>query len=573
VDRELRLEGVSRSFGTHVALDDVSFTVRPGRTTGFVGANGAGKTTAMRIVLGVLAADRGQVTLGGAPLTPALRARFGYMPEERGLYPKMKVADQLVYLGRVHGLDTATARRRTAALLDELGLADRADDVLQTLSLGNQQRVQVAAALVHDPIMLVLDEPFSGLDPLAIDAMGAQLRERAAAGVPVLFSSHQLELVERLCDDLVIIDHGRVVAAGEAGELQGEAAEAVAELAAELGARETPDAQLPVALIGVGGLPAAEITTVTVEPGVDVARLLQDEDVAAALLGEDLDDLHLVGLRDVPGELETLVRAASSELQVAQAAADAGLSAQEVAALTQPEPPALELLEPRPEGTVPPQLLVLLFAFLFYLSVLTFGTSIAQSVVEEKQSRVVELLVAAMPVRWLLAGKVLGNTVMAVGQVVVIVGAGLIGGMVAGQGELVRQLAASSGWFVLFFLLGFVMLSCLWAVGGSLASRVEDLSSTTALMQILVIVPFFAAVLPIDEGTQRVLSYVPFTAPLLMPARIVHGAVEPWEPVVAAVLVLVTAAVLVVLGARLYAGSVLHTSGRMKAAQAWRGLG
>jgi ABC-2 type transport system permease protein len=355
--------------------------------------------------------------------------------------------------------------------------------------------------------------------------------------------------------------------------VQGEAAEAVAELAAELGARETPDAQLPVALIGVGGLPAAEITTVTVEPGVDVARLLQDEDVAAALLGEDLDDLHLVGLRDVPGELETLVRAASSELQVAQAAADAGLSAQEVAALTQPEPPALELLEPRPEGTVPPQLLVLLFAFLFYLSVLTFGTSIAQSVVEEKQSRVVELLVAAMPVRWLLAGKVLGNTVMAVGQVVVIVGAGLIGGMVAGQGELVRQLAASSGWFVLFFLLGFVMLSCLWAVGGSLASRVEDLSSTTALMQILVIVPFFAAVLPIDEGTQRVLSYVPFTAPLLMPARIVHGAVEPWEPVVAAVLVLVTAAVLVVLGARLYAGSVLHTSGRMKAAQAWRGLG
>jgi ABC-2 type transport system ATP-binding protein len=220
VDRELRLEGVSRSFGTHVALDDVSFTVRPGRTTGFVGANGAGKTTAMRIVLGVLAADRGQVTLGGAPLTPALRARFGYMPEERGLYPKMKVADQLVYLGRVHGLDTATARRRTAALLDELGLADRADDVLQTLSLGNQQRVQVAAALVHDPIMLVLDEPFSGLDPLAIDAMGAQLRERAAAGVPVLFSSHQLELVERLCDDLVIIDHGRVVAAGEAGELR-----------------------------------------------------------------------------------------------------------------------------------------------------------------------------------------------------------------------------------------------------------------------------------------------------------------------------------------------------------------
>ena len=357
--------------------------------------------------------------------------------------------------------------------------------------------------------------------------------------------------------------------------VQGEAAEAVAALAADLGALALGEATglLPVALLGGGGLPAADLSSVTVEPGVDVGRLLRDEDVSAALLGDDLAGLRLVGLRDVPFELETLVTAASSELQVAEAAADGGLSAEQVAALTQPEPPALELLEPRAAGTMPPELLVLVFAFLFYLSVLTFGTSIAQSVVEEKQSRVVELLVAAMPVRWLLAGKVLGNTVMAVGQVVVIVGAGLLGALVAGQGQLVRQLGGSSGWFVLFFLLGFVMLSCLWAVGGSLASRVEDLSSTTALMQILVIVPFFAAVLPIDDGTRRILSYVPFTAPLLMPARIVHGEVEPWEPAVAAVLVLVTAAAFVLLGARLYAGSVLHTSGRIKAAQAWRGVG
>ena len=220
MDRELRLVGVSRAFGEHVALDEVSFTVRPGRTTGFIGANGAGKTTAMRIVLGVLAPDAGRVEMGGRPLTLPVRARFGYMPEERGLYPKMKVADQLVYLGRVHGLDLATARRRTHDLLESLGLADRADDHLQTLSLGNQQRVQVAAALVHDPIALVLDEPFSGLDPLAIDAMGTQLRERAEAGVPVLFSSHQLELVERLCDDVVIIHEGRIVAAGDAGDLR-----------------------------------------------------------------------------------------------------------------------------------------------------------------------------------------------------------------------------------------------------------------------------------------------------------------------------------------------------------------
>lgn len=217
---ELRVLEVSRAFGEHVALDEVSFTVRPGRMTGFVGANGAGKTTAMRIIMGVLAPDAGRVELDGVPLTLPVRSRFGYMPEERGLYPKMKVAEQLVYLGRVHGVDGGTARRRVAELLEGFGLTDRADDALQTLSLGNQQRAQVAAALVHDPTVLILDEPFSGLDPLAVDEMGAMLRGRAAEGVPVLFSSHQLELVERLCDDVVIIDHGRVVAAGEAGELR-----------------------------------------------------------------------------------------------------------------------------------------------------------------------------------------------------------------------------------------------------------------------------------------------------------------------------------------------------------------
>ena len=221
---ELTLTGVNRTFGGRSALTDVSFTVRPGRMTGFVGANGAGKTTAMRIILGVLAADSGTVALGGTELTLPVRRRFGYMPEERGLYPKMKIAEQLVYLGRVHGLDRATARRRTAALLEQLDLTDRAHDLLQTLSLGNQQRVQVAAALVHDPVLLVLDEPFSGLDPLAVDLMGAQLRARAAEGVPVLFSSHQLELVERLCDDVVIIDRGRVVAAGDARLLRAERA-------------------------------------------------------------------------------------------------------------------------------------------------------------------------------------------------------------------------------------------------------------------------------------------------------------------------------------------------------------
>ncbi len=142
------------------------------------------------------------------------------MPEERGLYPKMKVAEQIAWLGQLHGLGRERAREETSRLLDQLELADRADDRLETLSLGNQQRAQVAAALVHGPDLLILDEPFSGLDPIAVDTVLGVLRERAATGVPVLFSSHQLAIVERLCDDVVIISKGRIAAAGSREELR-----------------------------------------------------------------------------------------------------------------------------------------------------------------------------------------------------------------------------------------------------------------------------------------------------------------------------------------------------------------
>lgn len=198
----------------------MSFEVSAGRMTGFVGANGAGKTTTMRIILGVLAPDAGEVTWGGTTLTRQDRRSFGYMPEERGLYPKMTTREQVTYLGRLHGLDAAAARRSTDALLDRVGLGERGDDLLETLSLGNQQRAQIAAALVHDPEVLVLDEPFSGLDPLAVETVVAVLRERASAGAPVLFSSHQLDVVERLCDDLVIIGDGVIRAAGSRQQLR-----------------------------------------------------------------------------------------------------------------------------------------------------------------------------------------------------------------------------------------------------------------------------------------------------------------------------------------------------------------
>ena len=216
----LELDGLTRSFADLTALDGVSFSVAPGQMFGFVGPNGAGKTTAMRIVLGVLEPDAGSVRWRGRPVEAGMRARFGYMPEERGLYPKMRVRDQLTYFARLHGLATAVATAAADRLIERLGLEQRAGDRVETLSLGNQQRVQLGVALVHEPEVLVLDEPFSGLDPVGVDVLSGVLQERAHAGVPVVFSSHQLELVERLCEAVAIINRGRVVATGPVDELR-----------------------------------------------------------------------------------------------------------------------------------------------------------------------------------------------------------------------------------------------------------------------------------------------------------------------------------------------------------------
>ena len=217
----LELTGLSRRFGDVVALDGVTFSVPEGEIVGFVGPNGAGKTTTMRIALGVLEPDAGEVRWNGRPLDAEARRRFGYMPEERGLYPKMKVLEQLVYLARLHGLTRPDASRRAAETIEVLGVAERANDRVENLSLGNQQRVQLAAALVHRPDVLILDEPFSGLDPVGVDALTGVLHtESEERGVPVVFSSHQLDLVERLCDRVVLIDHGKIVAAGTIEELR-----------------------------------------------------------------------------------------------------------------------------------------------------------------------------------------------------------------------------------------------------------------------------------------------------------------------------------------------------------------
>lgn len=265
------IAGVSRSFGDRRVLDDVNFRVESGRMTGFVGGNGAGKTTTMRIILGVLSADAGTVSLDGRPLTAADRARFGYMPEERGLYPKMKVLEQLVYLGRLHGMSSADAKASASGLIERLGLSERANDNLESLSLGNQQRAQIAAALVHKPSALVLDEPFSGLDPIAVEVVLGVLRDYAAQGAPVLFSSHQLDIVERLCDDVVVIGGGRILASGSREGLRAEHSGSAFE----------------IELAG----PAADAGWVRDQPGVEVthldggfARFDADDEAAQAVL-------------------------------------------------------------------------------------------------------------------------------------------------------------------------------------------------------------------------------------------------------------------------------------------------
>ena len=216
----LEVVGLGKRYGEIVALDGCSLAVRPGRVVGLLGPNGAGKTTTMRCIFGLVAPDRGEVRWNGAPIDRAARLRFGYMPEERGLYPHMRVSAQLEYLARLSGLD----RRRAAAGVDRwltrLGLEQRAESRLDALSHGNQQRVQLAAALVHDPVALVLDEPFAGLDPIGVEALSAMIADLARDGTAVLFSSHQLDLVEDVCQDIVVIDHGRVVMHGELERLR-----------------------------------------------------------------------------------------------------------------------------------------------------------------------------------------------------------------------------------------------------------------------------------------------------------------------------------------------------------------
>ena len=216
----LEIHNIAHSFGDRTALDGVSFDIAPGLITGLLGPNGAGKTTLLRIMLGVLSPDRGQVRYDGRLVSETDRRRWGYMPQERGLYPGMPAGDQVTHFGRLHGLSRRDATSKAHALLAELGLEDRWNDRTDKLSGGMQQRLQLATSLVHDPSVIVLDEPFAGLDPLAVESLSETLRLRARDGRTVLFSSHQLDLVQDLCQDIAMVDHGRTVLLGSVSTLR-----------------------------------------------------------------------------------------------------------------------------------------------------------------------------------------------------------------------------------------------------------------------------------------------------------------------------------------------------------------
>lgn len=265
----LELDGLSKRFGEIAALDGLSLEARPGRVLGFLGPNGAGKTTAMRCIFGLVVPDIGAVRWQGHAVGPEDRRRFGYMPEERGLYPQMRVREQLDYLARLSGLDGHEAAASVACWLERLGLAERGEEQVAALSHGNQQRVQLAAALVHDPDLLVLDEPFAGLDPLGVEALAAVIAGLAETGAAVVFSSHQLDLVQDVCEDVVVIEHGRTVLAGPLETLRAASRRRYVEVVFRDGVTWSPELDTGRILVSDPGLTRLEL-----DASVDPERLV-----------------------------------------------------------------------------------------------------------------------------------------------------------------------------------------------------------------------------------------------------------------------------------------------------------
>ncbi len=216
----LEIDHVTRRYGTTLALDELTFEVPRGEVFGFLGANGAGKTTTMRICLGIIRADAGEIRWAGAPVASLPRRTWGYLPEERGLYPRMGVLDQLVYYASLYGEAPNVARREALAWLDRFQIPEYAGKRAEELSKGNQQKVQFIAAVLHRPEVLLMDEPFTGLDPINLVILRDAFTELRDQGRTLIFSTHQMEAAEALCESVAIVDRGRLVAGGRLRDLK-----------------------------------------------------------------------------------------------------------------------------------------------------------------------------------------------------------------------------------------------------------------------------------------------------------------------------------------------------------------
>lgn len=218
---KLEVKDLRKSFGDKEVLHGISFFIESGRALGLLGRNGAGKTTTIRILMDVFRANSGTITVDGKPFHPR-DFRIGYLPEERGLYPKKGVQEQLIYLAQLRGSSRSDAKRQSERWLKRLGVEEYAQRKLETLSKGNQQKVQLAQTLVCDPDLVILDEPFSGLDPVNSQILKDVIREQIEAGKLVIFSSHQMSYVEEFCEDIVLINHGEIVLSGNLDQIKRE---------------------------------------------------------------------------------------------------------------------------------------------------------------------------------------------------------------------------------------------------------------------------------------------------------------------------------------------------------------
>ncbi len=620
----LRLNELSKRYGDVVALDDCSFEVNPGTLLGFLGPNGAGKTTAMRAIFGLIRPDRGEVTWKGAPIDVPTRHRFGYMPEQRGLYPRMKIAAQLAYFGQLHGMGRSDAEASAVRWLDTLGLEDRADAKLEQLSHGNQQRVQLATALVHDPDLLVLDEPFSGLDPLGVRAMADILADRAAGGNAVVFSSHQLDLVEDLCDSVAVINQGRIVLAGRVSQLKaasryrylevehatpagvvargagrgdrgggggagagrphgrpghrprGDPARrpsgrhpagvlvhpAESQPGLRRGGRQvtgSPGAlqsswlvahrefterlrsrayQLStlITLLLVGGLLVVptffddptryeiglagsvpdgiedQVLAGAAEPDTEVALQPMD-DVAAVRAGLEEGDID-IGLvdgttvvtgPDSPPELVTLVTAvaAAESLQAAaeQLDIDSGALGELLSAA-----PVVEEIEPVDDAEEQRLFLAFIGTLVLFVSIVTYGQWVLQGVVEEKSSRVVEVILGAVQPRHLLGGKVLGIGALGLIQVLLIAGTAFVASQLITPVDLPPITFGVVMTVLVWFVLGFAFYAAGYAVAGSLVSNNEDAQNASFPLTLVLMVGILRLHQRARRGGQRARS-------------------------------------------------------------------